>query len=136
MTTEYKPKIQGEMEVIKRCREVTEHTLRILSNEKYFKKRQRWILAGKIADLINDFFDSVNIANTINVKTASDAKTRAHYQSLAIAQLKTVSRKMDMAISVLGMDVNEIHGWTSNVNHELKLLSAWKASDEKRYCNL
>ena len=39
---------------------------------------------------------------------------------------------MDLAIDVEGLNEDKIANWTALVNEELRLLSAWQKSDEKR----
>ena len=71
-------------------------------------------------------------ANNINAKTKQEAEERHKLQTIAIAKLRTCSQLMDLAIDVEGLNEDKIANWTALVNEELRLLSAWQKSDEKR----
>ena len=68
----------------------------------------------------------------INAKTKQEAEERHKLQTIAIAKLRTCSQLMDLAIDVEGLNEDKIANWTALVNEELRLLSAWQKSDEKR----
>lgn len=136
MTQYYKPNAQGEMQVIKLGRAITAEVLQVVGNDKNFKKHRRWVMAGKIADLANDFFIALETANEIVVTYRKDAEERHKYQVLAAARLKVITKMLDLAIDVEGLDINRIDNLISKCNDELKLLSRWKSKDEKRFSNL
>ena len=136
MPQQYKPNIQGEMQVIKLGRTITADILQLVGNEKNFKKHRRWVMAGKIADLANDFFMALETANEIPVTQKVDAEERHRHQILAVARLKTLTKMLDLAVDVEGLDVDRIGNLISSCNDELKLLSGWKSKDETRYSKL
>lgn len=136
MPQQYKPNIQGEMRVIKLGRTITADILQLVGNEKNFKKHRRWVMAGKIADLANDFFIALETANEIVITYKKDAEERHKYQVLAVARLKTLTKMLDLAVDVEGLDIDRIGNLISLCNDELKLLSGWKSKDETRYNKL
>ena len=136
MTQQYKPNVQGEMQFIKLGRAITAEVLQLVGNEKNFKKHRRWVMAGKIADLANDFYIAMETANEIVVTYRKEAEDRHALQVLAVARLKVITKMLDLAIDVEGLDADRINNLISNCNDELKLLSGWKSKDEKRYSNL
>ncbi len=66
MTQQYKPNVQGELKVIKLGRAITAEVLQLVGNEKNFKKHRSWVMAGKIADLANDFFIAIGRGRLIH----------------------------------------------------------------------
>ena len=132
MTQQYRPKRQGKLKVIILARDLTLRTLQMVGNEKYFKKHRRWVMAQPIAEHMKMFCICTMDANNINAKTKQEAEERHKLQTIAIAKLRTCSQLMDLAIDVEGLNEDKIANWTALVNEELRLLSAWQKSDEKR----
>ena len=60
---------EGQLKVITLGDELTVYTLRMLCNENIFPKKSRWLLAGKIADLMNEFHQNLHVGNDIFVAT-------------------------------------------------------------------
>lgn len=112
--------------------ELADETLRILRKEKLFPKKSRWLIAMKIADLANEFADTIEYANSLNASTISLATERMEEQEKAWALLKTLNRAMERARRVNDFEPENIKNWARLYNQEAKLLSGWKASEKKR----
>lgn len=102
---------ESTIKVISQGDKIVEYTLRLLCNEKLFPKKSRWLIAGKIADLMNEFHQSLHIANDIYVATPEDAKERHLRQTKAYAALYTSASVMRMAQSVLQFDTDRLDYW-------------------------
>ena len=112
---------------------ITKETLQAICREKVIPKRMRWVIGQKIADLINDFHTSVNVANEIKVKSHAEFVERHKFQTLAIAFLKATDVKMTLAMDVLQLNANYLETWAGQYNETLKQLQGWINKDEKRY---
>ena len=112
---------------------ITKETLQAICREKVIPKRMRWVIGQKIADLINDFHTSVNVANEIKVKSHAEFVERHKSQTLAIAFLKATDVKMTLAMDVLQLNANYLETWAGQYNETLKQLQGWINKDEKRY---
>jgi hypothetical protein len=124
---------ESALKVISLCDSMTAYTLRMLCNEKVFPKKSRWLLSGKIADLMNDFMIAVHRANDIFVETQEDAQLRHVFQTKAYSALYTAASVMRVAQTVLQFDMDKLDYWSGMCLDELKLLKAWQRNDDKRY---
>lgn len=124
---------ESPMKVIALGDEIVVYTLRLLCNEKMFPKKSRWLMSGKIADLMNDFHQNLHKANDTYVVTPEDAKERHLLQTQAHAALNASASVMRMAYLVLQFDVNKLEYWAGMCVEELRLLKAWQRNDDRRY---
>lgn len=112
---------------------ITAETLRAICREKVIPKRM-WRVAGqKIADLINDFHTSVNVANEIKVQSHAEFVERHKRQTLAVAYLKATDVKMTLALDVLDLNADYLDTWAGQYNETLRQIQGWMNKDEKRY---
>jgi len=119
--------------VIAAADSLAEYTLRLLCNEKIFPKRSRWLIAGKIADLVNDYQTAVHTANEMRVESTLAFSFRREQQLEALAYLRALDAKVSLAHAVLHIDANRLEYWAGLMNENEKLIKAWMRSDKKRY---
>lgn len=112
---------------------ITAETLRAICREKVIPKRMWRVVGQKIADLINDFHTSVNVANEIKVKSHAEFVERHKRQTLAVAYLKATDVKMTLAMDVLDLNADYLDTWAGQYNETLKQIQGWMNKDEKRY---
>lgn len=124
---------ESAIKVITQGDKIVEYTLRMLCNESIFPKKSRWLMSGKIADLMNEFHQNLHIANDIYVATSEDARERHLRQTRAYAALYTSASVMRMAQTVLQFSVDKLDCWAGLCVEEIKLLKAWQKNDDRRY---
>ena len=112
---------------------LTGETLRAMCREKVIPKKMRWIIGQKIADLVNDFHTSVNIANGIKVRSRDEFVERHKFQTLALAYLKATDTKMTLALDVMELNADYFETWAGQYNETLRQIQGWLTKDEKRY---
>ena len=112
---------------------LTGETLRAMCREKVIPKKMRWIIGQKIADLVNDFHTSVNIANGIKVRSHDEFVERHKFQTLALAYLKATDAKMTLALDVMELNADYFETWAGQYNETLRQIQGWLTKDEKRY---
>lgn len=112
---------------------LTGETLRAMCREKVIPKKMRWIIGQKIADLVNDFHTSVNIANSIKVRSHDEFVERHKFQTLAVAYLKATDTKMTLALDVMELNADYFETWAGQYNETLRQIQGWLTKDEKRY---
>ena len=56
---------EGELKVFTKARALVVRTLSLCSNEDYFSKKKRWVVAGKMCDLVNEMFTNILKANSV-----------------------------------------------------------------------
>ena len=112
---------------------MTEWLMRKLCTEDLFPKRSRWLISGKIADLLNDYMIYVVKANEIKVVTQQERDDRHRLQTLAVATLQTLDVKINQAQRILDIEPEKMKYWGVLCNDCRNLLLAWMNSDNKRY---
>ena len=63
---------QSDLQVIVKARELAKYSVDTLKQEKYFPKRDRWILSNPIAKQAIEIVTLLRKANSINCKIADD----------------------------------------------------------------
>lgn len=125
------------MRVITVANELLSYTIRsILCKEEMFPKRSRWLMAGKLADLLNDFHSYVQTANEIRVVTLQEAEDRHRYNTLALAKLMALDAKMNVAAVCFNINKDDLEYFEKLVNTEQTLLKGCIAADQKTYTSL
>lgn len=104
-----------------------------LCKEDVFPKRSRWLFAGKIADLANDYHSAIHKANEIRVVTQRERDLRHYYQTAAMSYLMALDSKVNLAQQALDIDPEKLHYYATLTNECRSLLIAWMNSDNKRY---
>lgn len=112
---------------------LTEAVLRKVCNEKVFPKRSRWLIAGKLADIANDFHTCVHRANEIRVTTQAERNARHYWQTMALSNLMTLDAKFSLAMDVLHIDPDSLREIGELEVTCKRILQAWMNSDMKRY---
>lgn len=125
--------ISDKTPALRKTDELVDWLLRKLCNDKIFPKRSRWLIAGKIADLTNDFSINVFRANEIKVVTAQERDMRHYYQTMAVADLMALDVKVNQAQRILDISPEALHHYAELANDCRTLLLAWINSDNKRY---
>ena len=124
---------EGQLKVITLGDELTVYTLRMLCNESFFPKKSRWLLAGKIADLMNEFHQNLHVGNDIFVATEEDAHERHLRQTRAYSTLYASASVMRTACDALDISPDKFETWAGMCVEELRLLKAWQKNDDQRY---
>jgi len=118
---------------LRAANEFSEYVLRLLCKEDLFPKRSRWLMSGKLADMVNDFHTAIFRANEINVVTPQERDER-HYQiTMALAHLMAIDAKMNLAMRVLDIEPNLLEHYAHLANECRSRIMTWKNSDKKRY---
>lgn len=126
----------GEFKVITQCNEICRAVVELLNKESLFPKKTRWMFAGKIADLMNEFHTAVCTANEIRPKTAAEAADRHRFNTLALAKLKALDSKLNLARDIYAVNPGEFRRFAKLANEEYRILNGLMASDEKRFAEL
>lgn len=128
-----KKTIQEKTPALRLTNELTEWLLRKLCNERLFPRRSRWLMSGKIADMVYDFSAEVYFANEIKAVTLKEWGDRHEAITLAIARLLALDAKVNEAVRVLEINPDEMQHFGTLVNNCKAKLEAWLNSDMKRY---
>lgn len=108
-------------------------TTRLVSNEKVFPKRGRWVAAYDILQAARDFYRHVNRANGIEVRLYEEAVERHKEQTKALASLEDLDELVEFAQEALSINPDYFTTWANLFNEAKRTVQRWQRSDEKRY---
>lgn len=126
-------KISEKTAVLRESHELVVWLSRKLCREDVFPKRSRWLLAGKIADTLNDYMRDVVRANEIKVITQAERDARHYWQTMAMAELMTLDVLVNNAVEILDIEPERLKRYAGLCNSCRGLLMAWMNADNKRY---
>lgn len=127
---------EGTLLVVTKANELAVYTIHICSNENSFPKRYRWCITSKIVDAAMDTNNTINMANSVYVKSCADLELRKNYQTRALAATYALLSMIDIAYRTFGIETARVKYWTSLVVEVQRLLRSWRKSDAERYKNM
>lgn len=124
---------EGKLGVLTQANNLCVYTVQICKNEKYFPKRDRWIMTQHIVHEALDVLTCVKRANAVNVQTWEDYTYRRGQQVEAYSHAEALLTLLDVAYCTLCIEDERIEFWTGQIINTEKLLMKWRESDRKRY---
>lgn len=130
----------GELQVLRKGRELCAYTIKICRNEGSFPKSQRWTLTQKIVSEATDAYSCIKRANATFVKNAiipSEAyRYRYRQQMEAHAHLSALDALVDISYELNNIDSKRIEYWAGLIQETDRLLKAWMKSDQDSFRNI
>lgn len=126
-------KTADNLETTKLLKGLCTYTIQITKNEKNFPKRDRWILTQHIVTEAVKAYTHAKKANRVNVQTMKDYKLRRKHQIKASLSLEALLALIEIAQDVLSLEQERVEYWEGYTDQCQQMLSAWRASDRKRY---
>lgn len=124
---------EGKLEILTQANNLCVYTVQICKNEKYFPKRDRWIMTQHIVHEALDVLCCVKRANAVNVATWEDYTYRRAQQVEAYSHAEALLTLLDVAYCTLSIEKDRIEFWTGQIISVENLLKKWRESDRKRY---
>ena len=124
---------EGKLQVLIQANNLCVYTVQICKNEKYFPKRDRWIITQHIVHEALDVLCCIKRANAVNVATWEDYKYRRAQQVEAYSHAEALLTLLDVAYITLCIESQRIEFWTGQIISVENLLKKWRESDRKRY---
>ena len=124
---------EGKLQVLIQANNLCVYTVQICKNEKYFPKRDRWIMTQHIVHEALDVLCCIKRANAVNVATWEDYKYRRAQQVEAYSHAEALLTLPDVAYITLCIESQRIEFWTGQIISVENLLKKWRESDRKRY---
>lgn len=113
--------------------QLVEWLLRKLCKEDVFPKRSRWVITGKIADLLNEAADALFEAYEFPVKTQEERDHLHHLQTVARSKLLALDIRLNQAQRVLDLNPEHFSHYARLHNNTMDYLDAWMESDLKMF---
>lgn len=129
MTVVKSQRTEGELTVITKARDLADYTVTICSNEKYFPKRYRWCLTGKIVNSAIEIHMLCLKANAVYVRDDEDYQLRKRYQTMALSETYALEGVMDIAYRTFGVDADRIDTWSRKLHDVQNLIRAWRKKE-------
>ena len=124
---------EGKLQVLTQANNLCVYTVQICKNEKYFPKRDRWIMTQHIVHEALDVLCCVKRANAVNVATWEDYIYRRAQQVEAYSHAEALLTLLDVAYCTLCIENDRIEFWTGQIIETENLIKKWRESDRKRY---
>lgn len=124
---------EGKLQVLIQANNLCVYTVQICKNEKYFPKRDRWIMTQHIVHEALDVLCCIKRANAVNVATWEDYKYRRAQQVEAYSHAEALLTLLDVAYITLCIESQRIEFWTGQIISVENLLKKWRESNRKRY---
>lgn len=124
---------EGKLEILTQANNLAVYTVQICKNEKYFPKRDRWIMTQHIVREALDVLTCIKRANAVNVATWDDYRYRRAQQVEAYSHAEALLTLLDVAYLTLSIESARIEFWTGQIISTENLLKKWRESDRKRY---
>lgn len=124
---------EGKLQVLIQANNLCVYTVQICKNEKYFPKRDRWIMTQHIVHEALDVLCCIKRSNAVNVATWEDYKYRRAQQVEAYSHAEALLTLLDVAYITLCIESQRIEFWTGQIISVENLLKKWRESDRKRY---
>lgn len=123
---------QGRLVVLTKAIELATYTVATCRNEKYFPKRDRWLLTQHIVREAVDVLCCIRRANAVRPATPEASAYRRDQQIQAHAHAEALLTLLEIAYGTLNVETGRIEHWTGLVLEVETLLQAWRKSDQNR----
>lgn len=125
-----------KLEVIDKAEELAKYSINMVSQEKHFPKRYRWIFASKIGDSAIEVNSLVHKANAIYPKVKVEAQLRIRYVNEAIAEISNLLSLISLCRQAKDVSLENIDHWLTLATYVRTLLLRWKEACHKNYDGL
>lgn len=118
---------------------LSEDTFRLISDEKIFPKKSRWIMSHEMSKIINRVHTAAMFANGIDVDKALEAERPILYLirmialALSLAWMHALDAKMSLSLDVLNTNANKYEVWGRQYLKTRHCIQDWRRADAKRY---
>lgn len=113
--------------------QLVEWLLRKFCREDVFPKRSRWVITGKLADLLNEAADALFEAYDYTVVTQEERDHLHYLQSTARAKLMTLDTRMNQAQRVLDLNPEHFGHYARLHNDVVDFLDAWMVAVQQQF---
>ncbi len=120
----------NELDVIKKSKDLMEHTFRLTSNCNRFPKKFRFSLVDRMQLKAMDIYECLEDANCCDIKT--NGAERWDYQRKAINHCKRLLVYIELSNKLGIISVNSMEYWSKMVTDIKYMTMAWRKSDCQR----
>ncbi len=122
--------------VLSEAEKLANYTINMVTQEKRFPKRYRWIFSGKIGDSAIRVHSLVNMANAIYPKNKVELRIRIKYIIDAIAEITNLLSLISLCRQQRNINLSDIDFWLETATYEKTLLLKWREAHYKKFDDL
>ena len=108
------------------------YTINEAEKDKIVSKRSRWSLGDRLIDAALEIACHIDMANSMRIDIAEEAKERLVRQDLAVACIFRLKTLVRLARSKKLFESRIEEHWIRTANNVQELIMAWKESDRNR----
>ena len=127
---------EQKLEVVTKAIELAAYSVNTCKSEKNFPKKERWIMASRIANLALDIVTAVRKANDVRVSVAQDYLYRRQLQIEASGNCEAMLTLIELAHKCFDLETRKTEYWVGMILELEKLISKWRKSDRDRFGSL
>lgn len=126
---------EGELQVLRKARELKKYSLGLVKSEDNFPRSTRWLYASPIVTEVREACICIRHANSVYVTTDEESNYRRMEQVKAHAHLDALLDLIDDAYGAGYISGKQAEYWTGFVVKTDNLLKAWIKSDKEKRKN-
>ena len=128
---------EGDLKVLTVSEDLCDYTLKMVSSEKHFPERYRWVLSKRILDYAFDIDEHLILANSVYVRPGDGSLLRRQTHQLEALELTyPLLRNIDRAYRRFGVASFNIEHWAGLIDQLQRLIRGWYQKDKRRYGNI
>lgn len=132
MSVRVNERLQGDLEVIIKAKQMAIHTIKITNNTDYFPKRYRLTIVDKIVDKSFEIFTLLYEANETYPRCKKELEERQYNQRKAMACCRTLVAMIDIATTLFNLPADKVSYWTRLVVEVRYMTAAWYKKEQDR----
>lgn len=139
MSVPLNQRTHGKLEAYTKAYELVTYTMKITSNKNIFTAEYQEQLTNYIISEALDIYMLTGYANSLSIRTASDAKNferRIEAQEEALKRCGDLTRLIFIAKPIFHLSSKRVKYWTGLTKETKGLIKAWSESDRKRSAHL
>ncbi len=127
---------ETRLKVVDVAEKLANYTITMVTNEKRFPKRYRWIYAGKIGDSALNVNSLVHMANSIYPKNKMEMKERLRFIIKALAEVSNLLSLISLCRQQHDIDLDNVEYWLTTATYEKTLIMQWREANYKKLGDL
>ncbi len=127
---------ETKLKVVDEAEKLANYTINMVTQEKHFPKRYRWIFSGKIGDSAIRVNSLVHMANAIYPKNKAELRIRLKYIVEAIAEISNLLSLISLCRQQRDINLDNVEFWLETASFEKTLLFKWREANYNKLDDL
>ncbi len=123
---------ETKLKVLSQAEELANYTINLVTNEKHFPKRYRWIFARKIGDSAINLNSLVNMANSTYPSDRIACQCRYELIIKALGEVNNLLALVSLCKQQEHITLKNLEHWLEMITFEKTLILKWKENCKSR----